>query len=115
MSKRWGAVLRGHDFDLPDWREMLKSPFDPWVEVHGSDAVLRSASLDGLTSASEVRDRVVAHIDRLNGVMFVVRHGQPLQFSGVVEFTRPDGKCIEPFSPKVARTGARELAQQGWR
>jgi hypothetical protein len=91
MSKRWGAVLRGHDFDLQDWREMLKPPFDPWVEVHGSDAVLRSASLDGLTSASEVRDRVVAHIDRLNGVMFVMRHGQTLQFSGVVEFT-PDGK-----------------------
>jgi hypothetical protein len=91
MSKRWGAVLRGHDFDLQDWREMLKPPFDPWVEVHGSDAVLRSESLDGLTSASEVRDRVVAHIDRLNGAMFVMRKGQPLQFSGVVEFA-PDGK-----------------------
>jgi len=91
MSKRWGAALRGHDFDLQDWGEMLKPPFDPWVEVHGSDTVLRSASLNDLTSASEVRDRVVAHIDRLNGVMFVMTQSQPLQFSGVVELA-PDGK-----------------------
>jgi hypothetical protein len=91
MSKQWGGVLRGHDFDLQDWREMLKPPFDPWIEVHGSDVVLRSESLDGLTSASEVHDRAVAHIDRLNGAMFVMKQSQPLQFSGVVEFA-PDGK-----------------------
>src|ERR1700733_308070 len=91
MSKRWGAALHGHDFDLQDWREMLKPPFDPWVEVHGSETVLLSASLDDLTSASEVRDRVVAQIDRLNGVMFVMRQSQPLKFSGVVELA-PDGK-----------------------
>jgi hypothetical protein len=34
---------------------------------------LRSASLDGLTSASEVHDRIVAHIARLNGIMSVMR------------------------------------------
>jgi hypothetical protein len=73
MSKQWGAVLRGHDFDVQDWREVLKPPFDPWVEVHGADNILRSASLDGLTSASEVRDRIVAHIERLNGIMSVMR------------------------------------------
>jgi hypothetical protein len=103
-------VLRGHDFDLQDWREMLKPPFDPWVEVHGSDAVLRSESLDGLTSASEVRDRVVAHIDRLNGAMFVMRQSQPLQFSGVVELA-PDGKVhrtvfVEGGAHVRARVGA---------
>ncbi len=91
MSKQWGAVLRGHDFDLQDWCGMLKPPFDPWVEVHGPDTVLRSASLDGLTSAGEVRDRIVPHIDRLNGLMFVMTKGSPLNFSGVVEFS-PDGK-----------------------
>ncbi len=91
MSKRWGAVLRGHDFDLEDWREMLKPPFDPWVEVHGSDTVLRSESLDNLASATEARDRVVAHIDRLNGAMFVSKQSRPVQFGGVVEFGS-DGK-----------------------
>jgi hypothetical protein len=114
MSKRWGAVLRGHNFDLQDWREMLKPPFEPWIEVHGPDAVLRSESLDGLTSASEVRDRVVAHIDRLNGAMFVMRKGQPLQFSGVVELA-PDGKVhrtvfVEGGVAGRARVGAIAVA-----
>jgi hypothetical protein len=91
MSKQWGAVLRGHEFDLQNWREMLKPPFDPWVEVHGEDTVLRSNSLDDLTSANEVRDRIVAHIDRLNGAMLAMLQSEPLQFGGVVEFTA-DGK-----------------------
>ncbi|MGY4285810.1 hypothetical protein ACVWXO_005030 [Bradyrhizobium sp. LM2.7] len=65
---------------------MLKAPFDPWVEVHGTDTILRSNSLDDLTLADEVRDRVIAHIERLNGAMFVMMHGEPLQFGGVVEF-----------------------------
>jgi hypothetical protein len=46
MSKRWGAVVRGHDFDLQDWREMLKLPFDPWIEVHGPDVVLRPSPFE---------------------------------------------------------------------
>jgi hypothetical protein len=110
MTKRWGAVLRGDDFDLQDWREMLKPPFDPWVKVHGNDTVLRSASLDDLTSASEVRDRVVAHVDRLNGAMFVMRQSQPIKFSGVVELA-PDGKVhrtlfVEGGAYARARAGA---------
>ncbi|MGL3108907.1 hypothetical protein [Bradyrhizobium sp. BR 1432] len=70
---------------------MLKPPFDPWVEEHGSDTILRSNSLDDLTSADEVRDRVIAHIERLNGAMFVMMQGESLQFGGVVEFAC-DGK-----------------------
>lgn len=91
MSKCWGAVVRGHQFDLDDWGDALKLPFDPWVEVHGSDTLLRSKSLDGLSSATEVRDRAVTHIERLNGAMTASRQSQPLQFGGVVEFAA-DGK-----------------------
>ncbi|MCP3475488.1 hypothetical protein NLM33_34890 [Bradyrhizobium sp. CCGUVB1N3] len=65
---------------------MLKPPFEPWIEVHGQDTILRSNSFDELTSTDEVRDRAVAHIERLNGAMFVMMQGQPLQFWGVVEF-----------------------------
>ncbi|WP_316398235.1 hypothetical protein [Bradyrhizobium sp. 33ap4] len=91
MPKQWGAVLQGHEFDLQDWRDMLKPPFDPWVEVHGADTVLRSNSFGDLTSSNEVRDRAVTHIERLNGAMFVAMQGQPLQFGGVIEFAS-DGK-----------------------
>ena len=27
----WGVVLGGHAFDLEDWEEALKGPFDPWI------------------------------------------------------------------------------------
>jgi hypothetical protein len=91
MSKGWGAVVRGHQFDLDDWIDVLKSPFDPWVEVHGPDIVLRSKSLDDLSSSTEARDRALIHIERLNGAMAVSRESQPLQFGGVVELTA-DGK-----------------------
>lgn len=95
MIRQWGAVLSGDDYDLQDWQEMLrraaKRPeFDPWVEVYDSDTVLRSSSLDGLTSAIEVRDSMVAHIDRLNGAMAVIRGSQPIQFSHVVEVLPDD-------------------------
>ncbi|MCA1455937.1 hypothetical protein I6F35_22480 [Bradyrhizobium sp. BRP22] len=118
MSKRWGAILRGHDDDLQDWREMLKPPFDPWIEVHDPDHVLRSASLEGLTSAIEVRDRVVAHIERLNGTMSVIRDCQPLQFSGVAELA-PDGKVHRTVfmdalvQLRGLRTGAPVLTTRG--
>jgi hypothetical protein len=92
MSKKWGAVIRGEQFDLDDWINALKVPFDPWVEVHGPDTVLRSQSFDGLSSADEVRDRAVTHVERLNGAMAISNNSQPLQFGGVVEFS-PDG-CL---------------------
>jgi hypothetical protein len=42
---RWGAVIRGEARDLEDWISVLKEPFDPWVEIHGNDTVLRSRAL----------------------------------------------------------------------
>lgn len=88
MSKvGWGAVVLGEPVDLEDWVLVLKEPFDPWVEVYGSETVLRSASLDELDSASEVRDRSIAQIERLNGAMAVSQGTKPLRFGGVIQFT----------------------------
>lgn len=39
--------MRGHYYDLQDWREMLKPQFDPWVEVHRPNTVFRSGGGDG--------------------------------------------------------------------
>jgi hypothetical protein len=45
----WGVVLVGHAFDLDDWREAFKQPFDPldpWVmEPQGSSVVIRTAAM----------------------------------------------------------------------
>ncbi|HET7021701.1 MAG TPA: hypothetical protein VFI58_13395, partial [Xanthobacteraceae bacterium] len=53
----WGAVVLGEPPDLEDWAQDLKEPFDPWVEMHGTETILRSASLDELGSASEDLNR----------------------------------------------------------
>jgi len=124
----WGAVVLGEPTDLEDWSNVLKEPFDPWVEMHGIETVLRSASLDELESASEVRDRSLAQIERLNGAMALSQESKPLRFGGVVQFTTdgrlhrtlfaeifesrdrffhatvtvigPDGKPVPPASPQ---------------
>jgi hypothetical protein len=68
----------------------MKEPFDPWVEVNGADTVLRSVSLDGLSSAIQVRDCAIALIDRLNGVLALSGQAKPVRFGGVIQFA-PDG------------------------
>jgi hypothetical protein len=87
----WGAVIIGDPTDLEDWAHVLQAPFDPWVETHGTQTVLRSASLDELGSAGEVRDRAIAQIERLNGAVNLSQGAKPLRFGGVVQFAS-DGK-----------------------
>src|SRR6266481_2783317 len=65
----WGAAVQGNPSDIAHWDAALKKPFDPWVESHDKKTLLRSAVLDELQSATEVRDQTVALIDRLNGAM----------------------------------------------
>lgn len=38
-EKTWGVKLSGHVFDLEDWRDTLKEPFDPWVLQEGDDFI----------------------------------------------------------------------------
>jgi hypothetical protein len=39
-EKAWGVGLSGRVFDLEDWRDTLKEPFDPWVLHEGDDFIL---------------------------------------------------------------------------
>jgi hypothetical protein len=75
----WGAVVIGDITDLESWAHALKEQFDPWVETHGTDTVLRSALLDELDSAIEVRDRSTTLIERLNGAMALSRGSKPVR------------------------------------
>jgi hypothetical protein len=87
---------------LEAWANTLKEPFDPWVEIHGGETVLRSASLDELTSANAVRDRAPAYIDRINGAMALSQFAGPLRFGErVIQFTA-DGKQHRTMFPQTA-------------
>jgi hypothetical protein len=86
---RWGVHLTGHRFDLLDWEEALRLPFDPWVERVQDMYVLRWSGLDGL-ELSEVNTRAEALIDQLNGAMAAARGSRPARGQDVVQFA-PDG------------------------
>jgi hypothetical protein len=49
QAKR-GVGLRGHGFDLKDWEENFRAPFDPWIERLQEEYVLRSSTFDGLAA-----------------------------------------------------------------
>lgn len=85
-ASHWGMHLIGHPFDLADWEETLRSPFDPWVEHKNDMCVLRSSDFDGL-QASEVRARAEALVERHNGAMGAIGGSRPIRGQDVVQFT----------------------------
>lgn len=91
---------------LADWASVLKEPFEPWVEIHGNETVLRSLSLDQLTTANEVRDRSIAQIDRLNGAMALSQETRPLQLGDVIQFTS-DGRLHRTMFAEMGAFEAR--------
>ena len=92
-DRTWGIFLKGHQFDLADWLEMLKPPFEPWVERDGNDYVLFSREFAELTEPEEVRDRAISLIERLNGSLRAVRDTREVELANVVQFS-PDGKRV---------------------
>ena len=105
----WGAVVQGEPADLEEWTFTLKEPFDPWIEIHGTESVLRSASFDELASAEEVRDRAVTLIERLNGAVALSEHANQLHFGSIIRFA-PDGTLHRTIQPEP---GAYELSGRG--
>jgi hypothetical protein len=89
----WGAILLGEATELVDWKSVLTERFDPWVEVHGDDTVLRSRIFDESSSAEEVRARALMQIQQLNGAVALAldKGVTSIRFGGVIEFG-PDGQ-----------------------
>jgi hypothetical protein len=73
--------------------------------MHGTETVLRSASLDELETANEVRDLANLQIERLNGAVALSQGAKPLRFGGVIEIAH-DGKLHRTM---FAEMGAFEL------
>lgn len=95
-TKKWGIKLEGHSFDLDDWANTLKKPFDPWIEQRhiGNDEpdefVLHWSGFDNLPTSSAVEEKAPLIIDRLNSVMWIERKTHPVHAGPIVEFL-PDG------------------------
>jgi hypothetical protein len=89
--RRWGAILRGEPTELESWKNHLKEPFDPWLEVHGDDTALCSQWFDESSAAEEVRERALMRIQQLNGAVALYERATSVQLGGLIEFG-PDGR-----------------------
>src|SRR5580704_11959309 len=87
----WGVLLGGDQFDLEDWQEALKPPFDPWVTKTDDGLILRSRLLDSATTSSEAHYHGMALLAQANGALGASRRTGMVRLEAVVEFL-PDGR-----------------------
>lgn len=89
----WGVLLEGHAYDLDDWKNSLKAPFDPHVivvDISGVDAdakdhVLLADAFCDCTNADEVRTAAVPLVRQLNALMAILNKSHPLMFHTIVK------------------------------
>lgn len=82
----WGAMLVGEAFDLEDWQEALKQPFDPWVMEPEDGLILCSGLLDTAATSSEAYERAKALIEQVNGALGVSHRARVVRLAGIAEF-----------------------------
>jgi hypothetical protein len=108
-GRKWGVQLLGHQFDLAEWADQLKQPFDPWVDQSGGEVVLRWSGFDNLETAREVYEKAAFIMDQLSGAMAAVHQTRPLRYEGVIEY-RPDGSRHQTIIVGTGRVEARGRA-----
>lgn len=98
----WMVRITGHRHDLMDWREALKLPFDPSIEVvelpEGDNRVEEAylvnwSQFQQCADANEVREISVPLIRQLNGLMAALSQTRPVEFNEVVH-RQTDGKLL---------------------
>ena len=96
-SKVWGIKLCGHDFDLQDWRETLREPFDPAVVQQGDEFILRVSEFQSGDSAPAVLDKAIALFEVLNGAMRAAKGSDVLAMCGPLCYcSAAQPLCVPP-------------------
>lgn len=83
---RWAIDLAGEAFDLEDWEQNLKPPFDPWVERSDKFTILHWAGFNDAESVDEVYEMARPVVDQLNGALWIANKTRPLRVGGVAEY-----------------------------
>ena len=105
----WMVRIVGDDFDLRDWQDNLKAPFDPFVEVvqlpgengNSIDAyVLTSTQFSACSDYGEVRELAIPLLRQLNGLMAAFCESREVQLGEVI-LRKPDGTLQRHFSAFV--------------
>jgi len=79
----WGAVLEGHSFDLLDWAEVFREPFDPWINVIDEKYILFSKTLPGGIPQEDAAGRASRLVVLANGLFAMRRGAEPIRDGGL--------------------------------
>ncbi|MBL8558802.1 MAG: hypothetical protein JNM47_08795 [Hyphomonadaceae bacterium] len=90
MVAFWAVELVGDSADLVEFERVLDPNFDPRIHRVNGKPALRSAELEALTGAQDVRDRARGLIDVLNGAVVLLRAADPVR-PGAVFRVKDDG------------------------
>ncbi|MBL9049313.1 MAG: hypothetical protein JNK19_04290 [Tabrizicola sp.] len=85
LPRRWGILIKGHDFDLRAWTSAFQPPFDPHVSLTGHGPALWSKELQDATSSSEVWERSKPLLQLMNATMLHTQGGRLVETEGIVE------------------------------
>jgi hypothetical protein len=103
-------LLSGDQFDLEDWQEALKPPFDPWVTKMDDGLILRSRLLDSATTSTEAHHRGMALLEQANGALGAGRKTGIVRLEAIMEFL-PDGRRQKSQILTFPITDARDRAR----
>lgn len=110
-SAGWAVEITGERFDLDDLREMLRKPFDPWVEDYHLQGtirlLLRSNSWATVADSSVVLEDARRLVTRINGAKLVLQSDSlPVSLGELFNF-RSDGTRLPIL---IAATGHFKLS-----
>jgi hypothetical protein len=105
-SPGWAIEITGERIDLDDLRELLRPPFDPWVEEFVEEReiklMLRSKAWEFVESGSMIATQAAKMLERLHGgALLVHEDAKPVVPGRVLRF-REDGTRVAVM---VAATG----------
>jgi hypothetical protein len=82
----WGVALDGHPFDLADWKEALKEPFDPCMMETEGRLILRSSVLAPATTPSDAHESAKGLVEQVSGVLAISHpNAGPVRVEAVAE------------------------------
>ncbi|MCK1636992.1 hypothetical protein IVA95_05230 [Bradyrhizobium sp. 157] len=107
-AEGWAIELKGERIDIGDAREVLQSPFDPWVEDYlAGDSIviplLRTKAWASIMKAADVTRDAKRIVERLNGAALLIHSdAKPLSIGLVLKFDGA-GKRIPILSAASVR------------
>lgn len=108
----WGITLRGRKSDLDHWRDMLRSPFEPFVELVEQDGgqfyVLSSDKFQYCANEDEVMEASIPLLRKLNALAEIERNCGPVDVLTVAK-RDASGRIVRQIAAAVGRAQGRSF------